>query len=329
MVPAEKLIQQYLKTDQYTITRLKGDGSDRGIFRVVSNLTSIILIQSVNIDENKNFIYLTKVLEEKGIPVPKIYAINDDFSCYLLEDLGNNTLADLLYSKKAEDESFKIEAYRKVVRYLIEIQNKLKDLSSSGIQYKQMDFDLYHSDLKYFKTEFLKQFHFQSKISTSIQSEFNQMLNALITVDHNYFVYRDFQSRNFMWVDNSPVFIDYQAAMMGSLYYDLGSLLYSSRSGLSQQERDLIIQFYYEKKQLQIPFQDFLSHLYRFILLRRLRSLGSYGLLSRKGKSHFAGYIPQALEELVILFDLGDLTSFKHIRKMMVAIQKEWGSKTI
>ena len=56
MVPAEKLIQQYLKTDQYTITRLKGDGSDRGIFRVASNLTSVILIQSVNIDENKNFV---------------------------------------------------------------------------------------------------------------------------------------------------------------------------------------------------------------------------------------------------------------------------------
>jgi aminoglycoside/choline kinase family phosphotransferase len=329
MVPAEKLIQQYLKTDQYTITRLKGDGSDRGIFRVASNLTSVILIQSVNIDENKNFIYLTKVLEKKGIPVPKIYAINDDFSCYLLEDLGNSTLADLLYGNKTEYEPFKIEAYRKVVRYLIEIQNKLKDLSSSSIQYKQMDFDVYYSDLQYFITEFLKQFHFQAKISTSIQSEFNRLLNSLITVDHNYFVYRDFQSRNFMWVDNSPVFIDYQGAMMGSLYYDLGSLLYSSRSGLSQQERDLIIQFYYEKKQLQIPFQDFLRHLYRFILLRRLRSLGSYGFLSRKGKFHFAGYIPQALEELVMLFDLGDLTSFKHIRKMMVAIQKEWGSKTI
>ena len=80
---------------------------------------------------------------------------------------------------------------------------------------------------------------------------------------------------------------------------------------------------------MQIPFEDFLSHLYRFILLRRLRSLGSYGFLSRKGKSHFAGYIPHALEELALLFHQGDLKNFKKIREMMTSILKDWRLKVI
>jgi len=324
MDPVNYILKQYFNSDAYSISPLKGDGSDRCIYRVSHESNSAIYVQSPNINENKDFLYLSEILKNKGIPVPQIYLVNDDFSGYLIEDLGAHTLAEILYGEKENDKSFIIDAYQKVILRLIEMQDVINGPLKSFLQSRQMDLEIYKLDLQYFKTEFLEQFQYQPLISNKLQSDFNRLMDSLMMVDHLHFVYRDFQSRNFMWVNNQPVFIDYQSAMMGALYYDLGSLLYSSRSGMSQRERDIIIKFYYQKKPLNIDFSDFVNHLYQFILLRRLRSLGSYGHLSRKGKTHFAGYIPQALKELTQLFDQGDLSTFRHIRKMLETIYDDW-----
>ena len=328
MAPDNNLLKRYFNSDVYSISRLKGDGSDRCIYRAEFESISAIYIQSPDINENKDFLYLSEILKEKGIPVPEVYLAADDFSGYIIEDLGHHTLAEVLYGEKANDQSFILDAYQKVILLLIEMQGINNGCLKSFLQSRQMGLDIYKADLQYFKTEFLEQFQYHSLISSNALSDFNRLMDCLMIVDHHHFVYRDFQSRNFMWVNNQPVFIDYQSAMMGSLYYDLGSLLYSSRSGLSQRERDIIIKFYFQEKQLKIDFPDFVNQLYQFILLRRLRSLGSYGYLSRKGKTHFAEYIPQALKELTQLFDQGDLSNFRYIRIMLGAVYDDWLSNT-
>ena len=42
--------------------------------------------------ENKAFIELTSHFRKKGLNVPEIYMVDDDFRAYLLEDLGDNVL---------------------------------------------------------------------------------------------------------------------------------------------------------------------------------------------------------------------------------------------
>ena len=50
--------------------------------------------------------------------------------------------------------------------------------------------------------------------------------------DRNYFLYRDFQSRNVMWRDGHPYFVDYQGGRRGALQYDIASLLYDGKADL-------------------------------------------------------------------------------------------------
>lgn len=317
------ILKQYFNAIPYQIAKLKGDGSDRKISRVTANYNTAILVQSHNFAENDDFIFLTEILKQRGIPVPKIYCINEDHSEYLLEDLGPDNLADIIF-KKDTNQSLIIEAYQKIIQYLVILQAPLNSKLRYFLKNRKMGYPLYKLDIEYFKSAFIDQYNFQHLISENINDELEKLLKSLDSIEHNCFVYRDFQSRNFMWVDSNPVFIDYQAAMLGSIYYDLGSMLYSSKSGLTLEMRDILIRFFYDEKQLKISFTKFSNLLYRFILLRRLRSLGSYGFLSSKGKSNFAGYIPLALKELILLFEQGDLAGFTNIRKLVECIQKDW-----
>ena len=138
-------------------------------------------------------------------------------------------------------------------------------------------------------------------------------------LDHGYFVYRDFQSRNIMWLDHAPWYIDYQSAMRGTLYYDLASLLYSSRSGLFSDEREALCIYFYNLLAPSISVADFQAHFYRFVLIRRLRSLGTYGYLSLvKNKKQFRKAIPPTLAELNELLSYQEcLQPFTALRGMI------------
>ena len=51
-------------------------------------------------------------------------------------------------------------------------------------------------------------------------------MDYLLSAPREYFLYRDFQSRNVMLVKDEPWFIDYQGGRRGAVSYDLASLRY-------------------------------------------------------------------------------------------------------
>src|SRR5689334_8209549 len=75
---------------------LPQSGSDRRYFRVFGDSESVIATHGINVKENETFIYFSKHFSEKNLPTAKILAVNEDFTIYLQEDFGNDSLLTLL-----------------------------------------------------------------------------------------------------------------------------------------------------------------------------------------------------------------------------------------
>ena len=121
--PAEKtvlaLANSYLPESHLTINLLKGDGSDRKIFLIQSRETpdqKLVGIYHEDLQENLDFIQITKKMEEASLPVPQILAVDQSNHTYLLQYLGENNLGQQIDLWLAEGNRQKIiQAYLKVL----------------------------------------------------------------------------------------------------------------------------------------------------------------------------------------------------------------------
>lgn len=308
---------------------MKGDGSDRRIYRFQQGGQSWVGVTNPNITENHAFIYLSKHLARIGIPVPQIYAVDRKQRCYLLEDLGNWSMADLLRQwndTNPVNTSGILNAYRRVINWLPRIQFE----GNQGLDYSfcfqgsELNRSVFTWDLEYFQQFFCQQFVPQSSLNNTILKELELLVAYLDGVERQVLVLRDFQPRNIMWKKESPYFIDYQMGCRGAIHYDLACLLYASSSGLDEPQRDFLIDIYLQELNpwLYISKAQFLKHFYHFVLLRRLRSLGTYGFLSsRKNKFHFRNAIPPTIRAIHLLLQRQPtLSAFSHLR----AFFSEW-----
>lgn len=319
------LAQQYAGKTVSAPVPLKGDGSDRQIYRFQEGEKTWVGVTNLNIAENQAFFFLSKHLIQCGIPVPQVYLSNQQQDCYLLEDLGNDTLADLLQQWKQGIPIKRraiLKAYQKVLHWLPKIQIQ----GHQGLDYTfcfreaTLDLSVFQADIEYFKNYFWKLFAESYPFYDAVMQELEELTVQLSKVERGALVLRDFQPRNIMWRHEEPYFIDYQMGCQGAVHYDLASLLYASASGLNEELRDLLINVYLQELQPCLSFSkvQFLKDFYCFVLIRRLRSLGTYGFLSsQKGKLYFLEAIPATIQEIYgLLESKPSLQSFFHLKAM-------------
>ena len=155
-------------------------------------------------------------------------------------------------------------------------------------------------DLHYFKYYFLKlaQIPFDEQL---LEDDFNAFADYLQQAESDYFLYRDFQSRNIMVTENGPAFIDYQGGRRGALQYDLASLLYDAKADLPHEVREELLDFYISKLKEKTnidehAFRDFFTG---YVLIRIMQAMGAYGFRGfYEKKEHFLKSIPYAIENL-------------------------------
>ena len=83
----------------------------------------------------------------------------------------------------------------------------------------------------------------------------------------DYFLYRDFQSRNLMIKDDEIYFIDYQGGRKGALQYDVASLLYDAKAEIPNSLREELLNHYLDKLEsdYNLSRTEFMKSYYAFV----------------------------------------------------------------
>ena len=302
----KQLFEQHFRTPATRVQPLQGQlgGSGRAIVRLSGvGATAIGIVHNVR-EENVAFLEFSRHFRRHGLPVPEIYAEDLAQGAYLEEDLGDTTLFELLGEKRDGDRIVPevVATYRKVVETLPRFQVEAGRDLNYKVCYPRASFDRQSIawDLNYFKYYFLKlagvAFNEQA-----LEDDFGRLTRFLLTAPRDYFLYRDFQSRNIMIRAGEPFFLDYQGGRKGALHYDIASLLYDGKADLPPQLRLELLDHYIASvgRYVEVTREQFLHHYYAFVYVRIMQALGAYGFRGfYERKPHFLQSVPYALKNL-------------------------------
>ncbi len=285
-----------------TILPLAPSGSKRIYYRVQGKTKVAIGSYNTIPVENEAFVYFSKHFKAKGLPVPEIYSEDLSQNIYLQEDLGFTTLYSFLLNKEERFPPHLKELYKKVVEQLAEIQIKGHEGLDYSYCFPSQRFDKQSIlwDLQSFKYYFLR-FNEISFDDIKLEKDFGTLAEYLLEADHDFFMFRDFQTRNIMIRDGKPFFIDYQGGRKGALQYDLASLLFQAKANIPEEDRIELLEHYMEAASKLISFdkKQFVKYYYAFVLIRCLQVFGTYGYRGiYERKKHFLESIPFAIKNL-------------------------------
>ena len=306
------------------INPIAESGSSRKYFRVTTTDSTLIGAYNANVEENESFFYLTEHFNALGLQVPRLLAVNEQRDCYLQSDLGDESLFGLIQRdlKGTGYSETTIGMLKQALEQLVRFQTE----GHVGIDYQKVypvpcfDKAAVIDDLDYFKYYFVKP---QASIvfnESRLKAEFLRFADYVGKADHDYFMFRDFQSRNIMIHQGKPFFIDYQGGRRGPLQYDVVSLLYQVKAQMPQSLRDELLAYYKDalSRRIDLAAIHFDQYFPYFVYLRLLQVLGAYGFrgLIQK-KSHFIESIPFALNELNNLNESYPLTDYPELQHII------------
>ena len=307
----KRLFEQHFHAPAERAEPLKGElgGSGRNLVRLTgAGLSAIGVLYSVR-EENAAFLEFSRHFRRHGLPVPEIFAEDLNRDAYLEEDLGDTTLFEFLGAHRSSDAIAPeaVEAYQKVVAMLPRFQVEAGRGLNYKVCYPRSSFDRQSIawDLNYFKYYFLRlagvAFNEQA-----LEVDFSRLTKLLLAAPREYFLYRDFQSRNVMLRDGQPWFLDYQGGRKGALQYDIASLLYDAKADLPPALRQQLLDRYLDTLAgfIALDRAAFMEHYYAYVYARILQALGAYGFRGfYERKPHFLASVPYALKNLRWLRD--------------------------
>ncbi len=300
-----QLAEKYYQSPCIKMEKIPQSGSVRIYCRLLfDGKPSLMGVYNEDVAENHAFFAYTRFFKKQGVNVPQLFDIHENEQYYLLSDLGDETLYSFLLQHR-DGQSLApevIEYYQKVIRQLPMIQMTGKQGLDFSVAYPRQAFDRQSMqwDLNYFKYYFVK----LSKITfdeQKLENDFQTLMDELLQCDSDFFLYRDFQSRNIMIHDGEVYFIDYQGGRKGSFFYDIASLLFDGKADLPFELRESLLDLYLSElqKHITVDTTSFRKNFYGFVLIRIMQAMGAYGYRGYfEKKSHFLQSIPYAMTNI-------------------------------
>ena len=179
------------------------------------------------------------------INVPRIITQDVSRHFILLEDLGDVDLWSQRFVPWDERRDYYFQVLTQIYRLhsfdLKSIPADLQLSESYGPRLYKWEHDYFLENLVW---EVCK-----IKLSSADAAKLNKELDALserLQKIEPSLIHRDFQSQNIMIKNDRPVLIDFQGMRQGCLFYDLGSLICDPYVTFEDEERNELMDFYYE-----------------------------------------------------------------------------------
>jgi N-acetylmuramate 1-kinase len=311
---------------------ISGDGSKR-LFSRISNpetCESFVVVENNPITEflkKENYAYLMigMHLFKKGLPLPEIYKTDLENGWFILEDLGDIKLQDEVRRSKESS---------RLLENVIELLFRLQIMGIEGFRvewccqtekYDRFVMRRYESD--YFRDSFLTGY-LQIKGSwPELEDPFNHIAERASMADSNYFLHRDFQSRNIMIKRDKIGILDWQGSRTGPLGYNLASFLIDPYINIPPQGKKLLYAQYLSLLKEFDPsvicaFEGSFPYL---AVQRNLQMLGAFSHLAKDlGKIYFEEYIPSAVKSLCHLLDELDDRKLLFLKDLVHNIEKDY-----
>jgi aminoglycoside/choline kinase family phosphotransferase len=277
----EYIKEKFLNTHfmrPYQVSKLPADASFRSYERVsLDGQTYILMDAPPDKEEVLPFIKVGEFLYNNEFSAPQILNQDIQNGLLLLEDFGQNHYSKiLLESNKEISENL---LYRKAIDVLIRLHNVEPTL------------DVPHYSIQLLLQEacLLVDWYFKAingeELSASLREEYieiwSKLLNNLNYQD-NCLVLRDYHADNLMWLEDrvghkKVGLLDFQDAVIGSVAYDVVSLLEDARRDLGNDIANGMINYYLER--MNYNRKEFLAD---YVILGAQRNCKIVGVFARK-----------------------------------------------
>jgi len=284
------------------LTHLAVRGSEREFFRARwgEDNTCIIIKYNPHRIENTYYAEIGGFLKDIQVSVPEIIRHDPDLCLIAMEDLGDTDL----WSLKGESWDVRRTIYIKT----LDIIHRLHAFSiaePSKIPVRLMDgFDLslYRWEQDYFFENFVNGVCGlipDAPLKERLDLELSTLIERLFATPQ-CLLHRDLQSQNIMIKHGEPYIIDFQGMRIGSLFYDLGSLLNDPYICLTDNEKNELLSYYYRLADIDMEWDSFQICFWEASIERLMQALGAFGFLGyKKGFKTFIEYIKPGNEILI------------------------------
>lgn len=275
---------------KFEIHPLAGDASARRYFRVVAHDESwVLMLWEPFLDDGRYpFLSVRGHFEKHGVAVPKVIGMRPEKGLVLLEDLGDLTLERKFWENQNQDPA--MPYYRQTIDELLKIHYDASFDRSSPCVAFTVEFDTAKLlwEMNYGREHLLEGLC-QVKLSEAEKKELQTVFISICeTLDREpkFIAHRDFHSRNVMLKHGKVRVIDFQDARMGSIQYDLVSLLRDSYVDLNDESITDLLNYYLagrEEKSRQNPgrlppiSRDHFNHIFEVQSIQRcFKACGSF-----------------------------------------------------
>lgn len=329
MSDLQKRLEEFLKNNRQTseIAPITPDASTREYFRVRWNETSAIAcvypFNDLCFGQFAACLDVTNVFLSAGLPVPNIYASDEEKQIIIQEDFGDTILRDVLADCDKESRE---KLLNEAISLIAKIQSAtfLAFESNSIASRLKFDAEKLLWELNFFKTHYFITFR-KSKLSAeddnALENEFAELACEL-EKRAKVLCHRDFHAANLM-IDgeNNLRIIDHQDARIGSAAYDLVSLLLDRVLQMPDEKwlDDKKKFFLQEREYLNLEAIDKNDFDYEFDLMtvqRCLKAIGTFSFQSvTRGKTYFVQFIEPMM--IIVINAAKNLNKFPNLQRIL------------
>jgi N-acetylmuramate 1-kinase len=307
------------------VVALAGDASTRRYFRILlppgAPIPSLVVMRypdEVPPGEELPFVNVHRYLRRAGVPVPDIHLAVPEAKMLLLSDAGDVMLEDRVRAAASEEEHLPL--YEQCIAILVRLQTDgTRTLDGSALP-ARLAFDVkkFAEEIDFFFAHAVRAFGgipLTDREERRIEDLFLPFLEELAALPR-VLAHRDYHSRNVMVMpEASPggppglMVLDFQDARMGTIFYDLASLLRDSYVTLSEKAVEHLSYAYRDAapaalRRMGADRDAFARRLDAAALQRNVKAIGTFGNQARnRGKTFYLRFIPPTVAHLFRNFE--------------------------